>query len=115
MTLMAYLSVFRTVMYLWVAIELGNLAFLYLVGYKTVKTSPIIRSLRVMFSFLSALFFFYSFVPAIFQTNPAVHAIVIQFLPLFIIPVGFAVREFRRESLRKQKMDLPDGKIDKET
>ena len=111
MTLMTYMSVFRIIMYLWVAIEFGNLAFLYLVGYKTVKTSPIIRSLRVMFSFLSALFFFYSFIPALYESNPQIHMVVIQFLPIFLIPVGFAVRRFRDESLRKQKMDLPDGDI----
>ena len=66
-----------------------------------------------MFSFLSALFFFFSFLPALYESNQKIHAIVVQFLPIFIIPVGFAVREFRMESLRKQKMDLPDGKIRK--
>lgn len=114
MSIMTWLSIFRIIVYLWVGIEFGNLAFLYLVGYKNYKTTPIIKSLQIMFVCLSALFLFYSFVPALFISNPTVHSYVIQFLPIVLIPVGFAVRKFREESLRKQKMDLPDGRLKNE-
>ena len=107
---MIYLSIFRIIIYLWVGLEFGNLAFLYLVGYKNYKTTPIIKALQLMFTCLSVLFLFYSFVPALFISNSTLHSYVILFLPIVLIPVGFAVRKFREESLRKQKMDLPDGR-----
>ena len=107
MELLSIFSLIRIVIYLWVGLEFGNLAFLYLVGYHKYKTTLVIRSLQVMLTTLSINFLCFAFLPVLFETNVETYTVAVRFLPFILIPVGFAVRWFRSESLKKQKMDLP--------
>ena len=105
-----FLTLIRVMIYLWVGIEFANLAYLYWAGYKYNKPTPIIQALQIMLLFLSILFFVLAFLPVLLDLNTSVHKTVVSALPIILLPVGFAVRVFRIESLSKQSMRLPDKK-----
>lgn len=101
------ISIFRVIIYLWVGIEFGNLAFLYIVGYKNVKTTPIIKALQMVLFTLSLLFLYLSILPILLEVDPRTHRFLLSLMPFVLIPVGICARKFRCESLRRQTMKLP--------
>lgn len=107
MTIQEALTLLRTIIYLWIAVEFWNLSYLYWYGYKKTRGSQIIHSLQIILCILAVFFTFMSFVSVFVIVNQIVRDITIIFLPLILIPLGFAVRKFRRESLTDQSMKLP--------
>lgn len=107
------LAIIRTISFIWVGIEFSNLTYLYFVGYRNVKTTPIIKALQVMFFFISILMFSMAFLPTFLELNRDAHYFLVSLLPVAIIPVGMAARNFRSESLKKQTMILPDHRNEK--
>ncbi len=105
------ITLLRVVTYLWIGIEFSNLAYLYLMGYKNNKPTPIIKALQTMFLSMSIFFFVLAFLPVVLETDPLAHKLAVSWLPLILIPVGLTTRTFRSESLRKQSMELPDKSI----
>lgn len=102
-----FVTVARTILYLWVGLEFSNLAYIYYMGYNHHKPTPIIKSLQIMMASLSVLFFGLAFLPVLLLLDKEVHQITVSSLPIILLPVGFAVRWFRSESLRRQTMKLP--------
>jgi heme O synthase-like polyprenyltransferase len=111
MTTETFFTILRTVIYLWISIELWNLAYLYWYGYNNVKTTPIIKSLQAVLTLFAVVFMSMAFVPIFYQLNKDVHAVFVSYLPLVLVPLGLALRKFRKESLTKQTMKLPDKRV----
>jgi len=108
--MIGFFTLLRTIISLWVAIEFSNVAYIYWYGYKKYKPTPIIRSLQILFFLVSLYLFFISFIPIILEVDPKLQRDFINLVLIFLVPLGFAVRKFRKESIEKNKIGLPKEK-----
>lgn len=100
----------RTLLYFWVAVEFLALAKLYRAGYNNHKKTRIILSLQRLLFFLGVLFGVLTIVPLLSVLLDGWFRTVTNWLSLFLIPVLYYIRQFRKWSLERSEMQLPDEK-----
>lgn len=107
MTLTTLFFILRSILYLWLGVEFLLLANIYFYGYRTKKRSPIIFSLQRLLLFSGLLFLFLAFIPVLVLLNTEVYNVTIVFSKIFLIPLIFYVRGFRKNSLLEKQVPLP--------
>lgn len=99
------IEILRCGIYIWVCIEAILGAYVYLRGYKNIKTkkraweSPIIVSLILMLLSI-AIFAGYAFIIGIIRIfRPESYTAFTFWVPLSYIPIGYTLDRFRQSSL----------------
>lgn len=113
MLLEVLLTILRSVLYLWIAIEFLLLANLYIYGYKKYKPTKIILALQRIFFFGGLLFLFLTFIPILLISNTDAFDVTILLVPIVLIPLIYFLRMFREKSLDEKEVKLPENKKDK--
>ncbi len=93
------LKILRFCIYVWIALETAILGFLYGLGYREMKKSPIIRDLRNFLILLSLFFGTLSLIPLtdyLLGDTPTVFGYI---MIIITIPLGFLFSRFRENSL----------------
>lgn len=96
----------RTFIFIWCAFEFFNLAQLYWDGYEKIRPTPIIKALVYVLIAMGMILVIYAFVPMFRMKSCLDYMIMADWSSLFFIPMIIALRNFRKQSLTKQKKDL---------
>ena len=103
------LVIVRTIVYVWVGVEFMSLAYLYYYGYDHLKPTPVIKALQRLLFWNGIMILFLSFMPIIGALNGGiVYDISRALIILFLLPVGYYVAIFRKESITETKVKLPE-------
>jgi hypothetical protein len=101
----ALLDLLRIATYLWVASECLFLAHLYWFGYIRYRRSPIILSMFRLFIALGIMFLYTSFLPVVKFFDVQIYLSLTNGSTIFLLLVGWALTDFRHQSLTEQKID----------
>ena len=93
----------RSVTYLWVAIELFQLSFVYHFGYEKFKKSMIVNSMNKAFFFLGVYFGIASFLPLIRSIDSDVWGDLVAVTFIFLFPIIYCLKSFMRNSVKLKK------------
>ena len=100
----------RTILYLWLAVEFLALAQLYYVGYKNHKSSMVIKSLQRLLFFIGVFFGALTIMPIASLLDGELANSTRNLTTIFLLPVLYYIREFRKWSLASKDMPLPKKK-----
>jgi hypothetical protein len=104
MTFAMIIALLRGVVYLWVAATSFSISQLYRDGYMIAKRESAIISRLISILFWLAVILFYLSISAFAQAfDINAHEVVVAFIPVFILPLGFLLNRFRNESITQNK------------
>ena len=96
-------ALLRCLTYLWVGATSYSLSQLYKDSYNFAgKNSPIIQSVIKILFCLSVAMLYLSFVALAYVISKTLHNLMISAIPVFMLPLGYLLTKFRKESVRKQ-------------
>ena len=94
------LALIRAFFYLYATVESIFLAYLYWNAYKKYKTTPIIKAVQVLFLAIGINFFYMTIIGLVglLNRNDILYDILISIVPVFLLPLIYAIVNFRRRS-----------------
>lgn len=94
----------RFLMFLWIAATAFSVSQLYGDAYAiSKKNSNIIKSLIRILFWISVVFTHLSITALLLVLNPDLHKIAISLMPITILPMGFLITKFRKDSIKRQE------------
>ena len=100
----------RTILYFWISVEFLSLAQLYYVGYKNHKRSKVIGSLQKLLLTTGLTFGVLTIMPIASLLDGELANSTRNLTTIFLLPVLYYIREFRKWSLSSKDMPLPKKK-----
>ena len=100
----------RTILYFWIAVEFLALAQLYYAGYKNHKKSNVIGSLQKLLLTTGLVFGVLTIMPIASLLDNALAGSIRNLTIIFLFPVLYYIRQFRKWSLSGKDMQLPKKK-----
>ena len=100
----------RTILYFWISVEFLSLAQLYYVGYKNHKRSRVIGSLQKLLLTTGLAFGVLTIMPIVSLLDGALANSIRNLTIIFLFPVLYYIRLFRKWSLAGSEMPLPEKK-----
>lgn len=101
------LALLRAFFYLYATVESIFLSYLYWNAYKKYKSTPIIKAVQMLFIAIGINLFYMTIIALVsfINKNDALYDILIAFIPLTILPLIYALINFRERSTDEVEKD----------